>query len=245
MAYYLCVPRPVRVRLGSIRLGKVWLGWVRLGKVRLCSVRLDQVRLRQVRKVFLRFKIYAKTPQVFTPYVVDTSSKFENQTNQTFDVLFFRSTLQRPLSFFKARLPPTARRSSSCGKAFSRNDIDKRLGQVRLGQVRLGQARLGQVRLGQVRLGKFRNEASSILRTLCHKMVSSNLAQPNLIQPYLSTINISRSRSRLLDFVSTTMSRPKSLDRDREIRRDLKFLAFLDSLSRSRPRSAWIFVFSC
>jgi hypothetical protein len=44
--------------------------------------------------------------------------------------------------------------------------------------------------------------------------------------------------------VSTTMSRPKSLDRDREIRRDLKFSAFLDSLSRSRPRSAWIFVFS-
>ncbi len=40
------------------------------------------------------------------------------------------------------------------------------------------------------------------------------------------------------------MSRPKSLDRDREIRRDLKFSAFLDSLSRSRPRSAWIFVFS-
>ena len=41
------------------------------------------------------------------------------------------------------------------------------------------------------------------------------------------------------------MSRPNSLDRDREIRRDLKFSAFLDSLSRSRPRSAWIFVFSC
>ena len=45
-------------------------------------------------------------------------------------------------------------------------------------------------------------------------------------------------------FISTSMSRPKSLDRDREIRRDLKFSAFLDSLSRSRPRSAWIFVFS-
>ncbi len=40
------------------------------------------------------------------------------------------------------------------------------------------------------------------------------------------------------------MSRPKSLDQDREIRQDLKFSAFLDSLSRSRPRSAWIFVFS-
>jgi hypothetical protein len=35
------------------------------------------------------------------------------------------------------------------------------------------------------------------------------------------------------------MSRPKSLDRDREIHRDLKFSAFLDSLS-----SAWMFVFS-
>ena len=60
----------------------------------------------------------------------------------------------------------------------------------------------------------------------------------------VSTIEISRSRSRNLDFVSTRPKSPKSLDRDREIRRDLKFLAFLDSLSRSRPRSAWIFVFS-
>ncbi len=65
------------------------------------------------------------------------------------------------------------------------------------------------------------------------------------VKKLVSTIEISRSRSRLLDFVSTTMSRPKSLDRDREIRRDLKFLAFLDSLSLSRPRSASIFVFSC
>ena len=63
------------------------------------------------------------------------------------------------------------------------------------------------------------------------------------VKKLVSTIEISRSR--LLDFVSTTMSRPKSLDRDREIRRDLKFSAFLDSLFRSRPRSAWIFVFSC
>ncbi len=31
MAYCLCVPRPVGVRLGSIRLGWVRLGWVRLG----------------------------------------------------------------------------------------------------------------------------------------------------------------------------------------------------------------------
>jgi hypothetical protein len=64
------------------------------------------------------------------------------------------------------------------------------------------------------------------------------------VKKLVSTIEISRSRSRYLDFVSTTMSRPKSLDRDREIRLDLKFSAFLDSLSRSRPRSAWIFVFS-
>jgi hypothetical protein len=40
------------------------------------------------------------------------------------------------------------------------------------------------------------------------------------------------------------MSRPKSLDRDQEICQDLKILALLDSLSRSRSRSAWIFVFS-
>jgi hypothetical protein len=64
-------------------------------------------------------------------------------------------------------------------------------------------------------------------------------------QKLVSTIEKSRSRSRFLDLVSTSMSRPKSLDRDQEIRRDLKILAFLDSLSRSRSRSAWIFVFSC
>ncbi len=57
-------------------------------------------------------------------------------------------------------------------------------------------------------------------------------------------IKISRWRLRLLNFVSTSMSRPKSLNWDREIHRDLKILAFLDSLSRSRSRSAWIFVFS-
>jgi hypothetical protein len=61
-------------------------------------------------------------------------------------------------------------------------------------------------------------------------------------QKLVSTIEKSRSRSRFLDLVLTSMSRPKSLDRDWEIRRDLKILAFLDSLSRSR--SAWIFVFS-
>jgi hypothetical protein len=63
-------------------------------------------------------------------------------------------------------------------------------------------------------------------------------------QKLVSTIEKSRSRSRFLDLVSTSMSRPKSLDRDWEICRDLKILAFLDSLSRSRSRSAWIFVFS-
>ena len=56
------------------------------------------------------------------------------------------------------------------------------------------------------------------------------------VKKLVSTIEISRSRSRYLDFVSTTMSRPKSLDRDRETRRDMTFLANLDSLSRSRSR---------
>ena len=36
----------------------------------------------------------------------------------------------------------------------------------------------------------------------------------------------------------------KSLNRDREIHRDLKILAFFNSLSQSQWRSAWIFVFS-
>ena len=52
----------------------------------------------------------------------------------------------------------------------------------------------------------------------------------------VSTIEISRSRSRNLDFVSTRPKSPKSLDRDRETRRDMTFLANLDSLSRSRSR---------
>ncbi len=83
-------------------------------------------------------------------------------------------------------------------------------------------------------------------RSRRHQRVSLD-SRENLdsVKKLVSTIEISRSRSRLLDFVSTTMSRPKSLDRDRGICRDLKFSAFLNSLSRSQPRSAWIFVFSC
>jgi hypothetical protein len=52
-------------------------------------------------------------------------------------------------------------------------------------------------------------------------------------QKLVSTIEISRSRLRNLDFVSTS---PKSLDRNREICRDMTFLANLDSFSRSRSR---------
>ena len=52
----------------------------------------------------------------------------------------------------------------------------------------------------------------------------------------VSTIEISRSRLRNLDFVSTRPKSPKSLDRDRETRRDMTFLANLDSFSRSRSR---------
>ncbi len=63
-------------------------------------------------------------------------------------------------------------------------------------------------------------------------------SQENLdtFKKLVSTIKISRSRSRNLDFVSTPPSSPKSLDREREICRDMKFLANLDSLSRSRSR---------
>jgi hypothetical protein len=39
------------------------------------------------------------------------------------------------------------------------------------------------------------------------------------------------------------MPRPKSLNRDREICRDLEILSFLDSSSRSRSRSKWIFAY--
>ncbi len=66
----------------------------------------------------------------------------------------------------------------------------------------------------------------------------------DVVKECVSTVEKSWLRSRLLNFVWTTMSRPKSLDRDRVICRDLKILEFLDSLSWSRSRSAWIFVFS-
>ncbi len=55
-------------------------------------------------------------------------------------------------------------------------------------------------------------------------------------QKLVSTIEISRSRLRNLDFVLTHPKSPKSLDRDREICRDMTFLANLDSFSRSRTR---------
>ncbi len=50
----------------------------------------------------------------------------------------------------------------------------------------------------------------------------------------VSSIEKSRSRLRNLDFVSTPLFSPKSLDRDWEICRDMTFLANLDSLSQSR-----------
>jgi hypothetical protein len=50
-------------------------------------------------------------------------------------------------------------------------------------------------------------------------------------QKLVLTIKISRSRLRNLDFVSTRPKSPKSLDRDREICRDVTFLANLDSFS--------------
>ncbi len=50
------------------------------------------------------------------------------------------------------------------------------------------------------------------------------------------TIEKSWSRLRNLDFVSTPPSSFKSLDQDQEICWDMKFLANLDSLSRSRSR---------
>ncbi len=53
------------------------------------------------------------------------------------------------------------------------------------------------------------------------------------------SIEIETSRFRLDNKVQTKKSRSRSRNC-----RDLKFWAFLDSLSRSRPRSAWIFVFS-
>ncbi len=57
----------------------------------------------------------------------------------------------------------------------------------------------------------------------------------------VSTIEISRPRSRYLDLVSTLPSSHKSLDRDRETHRDMTFLANLESLSRSRSRVSQLY----
>ncbi len=88
--------------------------------------------------------------------------------------------------------------------------------------------------------------------SICLDVVSIKTLDLDVVKEWVSTVEkiltASKSKSRrlrYLDFVSTSTSRPKSLNRDREIRRDLKILAFLDSLSRSRSRSAWVFVFSC
>ena len=71
-----------------------------------------------------------------------------------------------------------------------------------------------------------------------HQKKVSLDGQKNLdsFKQLVSTIEISRSRLRNLDFVSTRPKSPKSLDRDREICRDMTFLANLNSLSRSRSR---------
>ena len=49
------------------------------------------------------------------------------------------------------------------------------------------------------------------------------------VKKCVSTVAKSRSRSRLLNFVSTSRSRTKSLNRDWEICQDLKISAFLNS----------------
>ncbi len=59
----------------------------------------------------------------------------------------------------------------------------------------------------------------------------------DIFKKFVSTVE----KLRNLDFVSTSMSRPKSLDRDQEICRGMEILSFLDSLSRSRSRSKWIY----
>ncbi len=70
----------------------------------------------------------------------------------------------------------------------------------------------------------------------------------------ISTLSKSESRQRkkCLDSweisveIETSQFLPDiSLNQDREIHRDLKILAFLDSLFWSQSRSAWILVFSC
>ncbi len=58
------------------------------------------------------------------------------------------------------------------------------------------------------------------------------------------SVKKSWSRSRFLDFVSASISRPWSLDRDWEFHRDQKILAFLDSLSWSRSRVSQFFQIS-
>ncbi len=69
----------------------------------------------------------------------------------------------------------------------------------------------------------------------CQRVSLNSWENLDIFKKCVSTIEKSRLRS---------MSRPKSLDQDREIHQDLKILAFLDSSSRSRSRSGWILAFS-
>ncbi len=78
----------------------------------------------------------------------------------------------------------------------------------------------------------------------CHRVPLDSRENLDSVKKCISTVKKSWSRSRLLDFVLTSMSTPKTFNRDQEICRDLKILAFLESLSRSQSRSVLIFAFS-
>ncbi len=102
-----------------------------------------------------------------------------------------------------------------------------------------------------VRLGMEVARKSSKLFTLLEKDLI-NLGGLDLSRRGLNRDSRSRRRQRVsldsqenLNSVKKCVStKSRSLDRYREICRDLKISAFLDSLSWSRSRSAWIFVFS-
>ena len=72
--------------------------------------------------------------------------------------------------------------------------------------------------------------------SICLDVVSIETLDLDTEKKSVSTVEISRSRSRNLDFVSTPPSSLKSLDQDLEICRDMTFLANLDSLSWSQLR---------
>ena len=77
----------------------------------------------------------------------------------------------------------------------------------------------------------------------CQKVCLDSWGNLDIVKKFISTVEKSQLRLRLLDFVLTSMSRHKSLDQDWEVHQDEEILSFLNSLFWSWLRSKWIFAY--